>query len=59
MPIGKNKLGVVIADVAGKSTSAAFYMAEIKGMVVSLATPLQFSQGVVEGSEFPYVSECG
>ncbi|MFC1554367.1 SpoIIE family protein phosphatase [candidate division KSB1 bacterium] len=34
--IDKNKIGVVIADVAGKSTSAAFYMAEIKGMIVSL-----------------------
>lgn len=36
--IGKNKLAIVIADVAGKSTSAAFYMAEIKGMIVSLST---------------------
>ena len=35
--IDKNRLGVVIADVAGKSTSAAFYMAEIKGMIVSLS----------------------
>ncbi|MFQ5650059.1 MAG: SpoIIE family protein phosphatase [bacterium] len=36
-PISKNKLGVVIADVSGKGTSAAFYMAEIKGMMSSLA----------------------
>lgn len=38
VPLSKNKLGIVIADVAGKSTSAAFYMAEIKGMIVSLST---------------------
>jgi len=30
-------LGVVIADVSGKGTSAAFYMAELKGIVQSLA----------------------
>jgi len=36
VPIDAHRLGIVIADVAGKSTSAAFYMAEIKGMIVSL-----------------------
>ncbi len=30
-------LGVIIADVSGKGTSAAFYMAELKGIVQSLA----------------------
>jgi len=35
--INENKIGLVIADVAGKGTSAAFYMAEIKGMMTSLA----------------------
>jgi serine phosphatase RsbU (regulator of sigma subunit)/HAMP domain-containing protein len=30
------KIGIVIADVSGKGTSAAFYMAEIKGMMSSL-----------------------
>ncbi|UCF63296.1 MAG: SpoIIE family protein phosphatase [bacterium] len=32
-----NHLGIVIADVSGKGTSASFYMAEIKGMMLQLA----------------------
>lgn len=35
--ISEDKLGVVIADVSGKGTSAAFYMAQVKGIVSSLA----------------------
>ncbi len=35
--IDTHKLGVVVADVSGKGTSAAFYMAELKGMMSSLA----------------------
>lgn len=31
--IDKNRIGLVIGDVSGKGTSAAFYMAEIKGMI--------------------------
>lgn len=31
-------LGVVIADVSGKGASASLYMAELKGMMLSLAT---------------------
>ncbi len=31
-----HRLGIAIADVSGKGTSAAFYMAEIKGMMSSL-----------------------
>ena len=31
-----HRLGVAVADVSGKGTSAAFYMAEIKGMMASL-----------------------
>jgi serine phosphatase RsbU (regulator of sigma subunit)/HAMP domain-containing protein len=38
LPIGDDKLGIVVADVSGKGTSASFYMAEIKGMMVSLAS---------------------
>ena len=33
----KNRIAIVIADVSGKGASAAFYMAEIKGMMTSLA----------------------
>lgn len=36
-PLHGNKLGVLIADVSGKGTSAALYMAELKGLVLSLS----------------------
>jgi serine phosphatase RsbU (regulator of sigma subunit)/HAMP domain-containing protein len=36
--LDENHLGVVIADVSGKGTSASFYMAELKGMMVQLTT---------------------
>ncbi len=36
--ISDHKLGVIIGDVSGKGTSAAFYMAEIKGIVQSLVS---------------------
>jgi serine phosphatase RsbU (regulator of sigma subunit)/energy-coupling factor transporter transmembrane protein EcfT len=35
-PLGPNRLGLLIADVSGKGTSAAFYMAELKGLMLSL-----------------------
>ncbi len=34
---GENRLAVVVADVSGKGTSAAFYMAEMQGAVRALA----------------------
>jgi phosphoserine phosphatase RsbU/P len=36
-PLGDRRLGVLIADVSGKGTSAAFYMAELKGLMLSLS----------------------
>jgi sigma-B regulation protein RsbU (phosphoserine phosphatase) len=36
-PLGARRLGVLIADVSGKGTSAALYMAELKGLVLSLS----------------------
>ena len=36
-PMSNNRVGVLIADVSGKGTSAAFYMAELKGLVLSLS----------------------
>jgi phosphoserine phosphatase RsbU/P len=36
-PLGPSRLGVLIADVSGKGTSAALYMAELKGLVLSLS----------------------
>jgi phosphoserine phosphatase RsbU/P len=35
--LGEDRLGVLIADVSGKGTSAALYMAELKGLVLSLS----------------------
>jgi serine phosphatase RsbU (regulator of sigma subunit) len=36
-PLGDDRLGVLIADVSGKGTSAALYMAELKGLVLALS----------------------
>src|SRR4029450_267750 len=35
--LGEHRLGVLIADVSGKGTSAALYMAELKGLMLSLS----------------------
>ncbi len=35
--IDDHRVGIAIADVSGKGASAAFYMAEIKGMMTSMA----------------------
>jgi sigma-B regulation protein RsbU (phosphoserine phosphatase) len=35
--LGPRQLGVVVADVAGKGTSAALYMAELKGLMLALS----------------------
>jgi phosphoserine phosphatase RsbU/P len=37
LPLGHDRVGVLIADVSGKGTSAALYMAELKGLVLSLS----------------------
>ena len=37
LPLGDHRLGVLVADVSGKGTSAAFYMAELKGLILSLS----------------------
>ncbi len=34
--LGARRLGILVADVSGKGTSAAFYMAELKGLILSL-----------------------
>lgn len=35
--LGERRLGILVADVSGKGTSAAFYMAELKGLILSLS----------------------
>ena len=40
-PLEKTKLGVVIADVSGKGTSASFYMAELKGIMMQLTLDIR------------------
>ncbi|HWW93832.1 MAG TPA: PP2C family protein-serine/threonine phosphatase, partial [Vicinamibacteria bacterium] len=37
LPLSPTRLGVLVADVSGKGTSAALYMAELKGLVLSLS----------------------
>ena len=37
LPINDHTIGILIADVSGKGTSAALYMAELKGIVLSLS----------------------
>ena len=37
LPLDNHRVGVLIADVSGKGTSAALYMAELKGLVLSLS----------------------
>jgi sigma-B regulation protein RsbU (phosphoserine phosphatase) len=37
LPLDDHRVGVLIADVSGKGTSAAPYMAELKGLVLSLS----------------------
>ena len=37
LPLDAHRVGVLIADVSGKGTSAALYMAELKGLVLSLS----------------------
>jgi sigma-B regulation protein RsbU (phosphoserine phosphatase) len=37
LPLSEERLGILIADVSGKGTSAALYMAELKGLVLSLS----------------------
>ena len=35
--LGARRLAILVADVSGKGTSAAFYMAELKGLILSLS----------------------
>jgi serine phosphatase RsbU (regulator of sigma subunit) len=37
LPLSDTRMGVLVADVSGKGTSAALYMAELKGLMLSLS----------------------
>lgn len=45
--IEPDKIGIVIADVTGKGTSAAFYMAVVKGLMLSLSQNIQSPKTVL------------
>ncbi len=45
--IDNNRLGVVIGDVSGKGPSAAFYMAEVKGIMEALAKANQIPKNLL------------
>ena len=53
------RLGMLIADVAGKGTSAALYMAELKGLVLALSQISRIAAGAVawkSTGSFPRIS---
>jgi serine phosphatase RsbU (regulator of sigma subunit) len=37
LPLSPTRMGLLVADVSGKGTSAALYMAELKGLILSLS----------------------
>jgi serine phosphatase RsbU (regulator of sigma subunit) len=37
LPLSETRMGLLVADVSGKGTSAALYMAELKGLILSLS----------------------
>jgi sigma-B regulation protein RsbU (phosphoserine phosphatase) len=37
LPLDSHRVGILIADVSGKGTSAALYMAQLKGLMLSLS----------------------
>ncbi|PIE02936.1 MAG: hypothetical protein CSA81_04295 [Acidobacteria bacterium] len=49
LEIGDRKLGVFVADVSGKGTSAAFYMAEMKGILLALKPKWGYPVELVNG----------
>ncbi len=46
--MSKNKLGFIIADVSGKGISAAFIMAEVKGIFNSLSRMIETPKQILE-----------
>ena len=40
------RIGIVVGDVSGKGVSAAFYMAEVKGIVMSLSRICTDTEGI-------------
>ena len=51
------RLGVLIADVAGKGTSAALYMAELKGLVLALSQIYRVAAAAVDRGQPHHVEE--
>ena len=51
LPLDDQRVGVLIADVSGKGTSAALYMAELKGLVLSLSRDPHVAAGAADRSQ--------
>jgi phosphoserine phosphatase RsbU/P len=47
LPIDDHRLGVLIADVSGKGASAALYMAQLKGVALSLSRQFLSPRGLL------------
>jgi len=47
IPVGEDRLDIVIGDVSGKGASAAFYMAELKGVTQALAPHFSFPKNLL------------
>ena len=45
--LGDRQMGVLVADVSGKGTSAALYMAELKGLMLSLSQIHESPRGLL------------
>ncbi|HHS12179.1 MAG TPA: hypothetical protein ENN03_00260 [bacterium] len=54
IPMGEDRLDIAIGDVSGKGASAAFYMAELKGVIQALA-PHFSSPGQILGQVNQFV----
>ncbi len=51
--LGPRRLGVMVADVSGKGTSAALYMAELKGLMLALSREGAVAAAAAHGRESP------
>ena len=61
LPLDGNRVGILIADVAGKGTSAALYMAELKGLMLSLSRHHRSPRALLVDADrilAPHLDDC-